>query len=314
MTDTSTSPPPPPAVRYEVGFPSGNDECAAWHYPGTNGACVVMAAGLGVTVGPGTDRFAARFHREGFTVLAFEHRRFGRSGGTPRQVARLADQRDDWRAALAAAAALPDVDPVRLGAWGFSLGGGHVVRVAAEHPTLAAAVAQTPALDGPAAARSASRHQRPAALVRTMARVVADTLGNALGRPPRLLPLAGRPGTIALLTTPDAVGGAAALDPDGRYDDWCQQVAARTVLTASAYRPVRAARRVRCPLLVVVADDDETALAGPGVRAASDAPLGELVRVPGGHYAPFLAAHEAVVAAEVAFLRRCLVDPVGVRA
>jgi pimeloyl-ACP methyl ester carboxylesterase len=60
---------------------------------------------------------------------------------------------------------------------------------------------------------------------------------------------------------------------------------------------------VRCPLLVVVADQDQSALAAPAVRAAGRAPHGELVRLPGGHYAPFLEGHEPAVAAELSFLR-----------
>jgi len=71
--------------RLKVWFDSGGAECAAWHYAGTNGACVVMAGGAGVTKEPGTDRFAARFHAAGFSVLAFDHRHIGESGGTPRR-------------------------------------------------------------------------------------------------------------------------------------------------------------------------------------------------------------------------------------
>jgi hypothetical protein len=40
--------------RQKVRFVSGDNECVAWHYPGTNGACVVMAGGGGVTKEPGT--------------------------------------------------------------------------------------------------------------------------------------------------------------------------------------------------------------------------------------------------------------------
>jgi hypothetical protein len=45
-------------------------------------------------------------------------------------------------------------------------------------------------------------------------------------------------------------------------------------------------------------------LAAPGIRAARRAPRGELVQIPGGHYAPFLDGHEQAVEAELAFLRR----------
>jgi hypothetical protein len=35
--------------RKKARFISGDTECAAWHYPGTNGACVIMAGGGAVT-------------------------------------------------------------------------------------------------------------------------------------------------------------------------------------------------------------------------------------------------------------------------
>ena len=114
--------------REKARFVSGGTECAAWHYPGTNGACVIMAGGFGVTKEPATDRFARRFNEAGFGVLAFDYRHIGESGGQPRQVQRIGEQFADWHAALGYAATLPGVAPDRLAIWGFSLAGGHVFR------------------------------------------------------------------------------------------------------------------------------------------------------------------------------------------
>ncbi|MGH9260790.1 MAG: alpha/beta hydrolase [Acidimicrobiales bacterium] len=294
--------------REEVRFSSGDTECAAWHYPGTNGACVIMAGGFAVTKGPGTDLFAGRFHAAGFTVLAFDYRHLGDSGGQPRQIQRIREQIGDWQAAIAFAPTLPGVDPTRVGVWGFSLSGGHVLRVAARNPQVAAAIAQTPNADGPAATRNAARHQKPLAMLRFTGRAVLDGLGSLVGRQPLLVPLAGEPGTVALLTTPDALDGGRALDPDNRYPDWQQEVAARSALRVGFYRPGRDASRVQCPLLVLVCDQDQSALAEPAVRAAQRAPRGELVRMPGGHYEPFLGGHERAAEAELSFLRRRLLD------
>src|SRR5215471_8826498 len=122
------------AQRERITFRSGTDDCAAWHYRGTNGACVVMAGGAGVTKEPATDRVAARFHAAGYSVLAFDHRHFGESGGTPRQVARIPEQLADWEAALDCAASLPGVAPGKIAAWGFSLAAGHLFRLAARAP------------------------------------------------------------------------------------------------------------------------------------------------------------------------------------
>jgi uncharacterized protein len=291
------------AEREKVWFTSGGAECAAWRYPGSNGACIVMAGGFAVTKEPATDLFAKRFSEAGFAVLAFDYRGLGDSGGQPRQVVRISEQLADWQAAISFAATLPDVDPARIAIWGFSASGGHVFRVAARNPALAAAIAQTPNADGPAATRNAARHQQPLAMLRFTGRAVLDAIGARAGRQPRLVPLAGEPGTVAMLTTPDAQDGGRALNPGHRYPDWQQAVAARSALRIGFYRPGRYASRVRCPLLVVVCDQDQSALAGPAVRAARRAPRAELVHLPGGHYAPFLDDHELAAGAELSFLR-----------
>ena len=199
------------------------------------------------------------------------------------------------------------MDPAKLAIWSFSASGGHVFHVAARNPRLAAAIAQTPNADGPAAARNAARFQKPLAMARLVGCGILDALGGLIGRPPRLVPLTAEPGTVALLTTPDALDGDWALNAQS-YPDWRRDVAARSALRTGLYRPGRATPRVRCPLLVVVCDQDRSALAEPAARAARRAPRGELVRLPGGHYAPFLGAHERAVQAELSFLRQNLLE------
>jgi len=144
--------------------------------------------------------------------------------------------------------------------------------------------------------------------LRFTGRGALDAIGALAGCRPRLVPLVGEPGTVALLTTPDALDGGRALNPDNRYPDWRQAVAARSALRIGFYRPGRYASRVRCPLLVVVCDQDQSALAGPAAGAARRAPRAELVRLAGGHYAPFLDGHEQAAEAELSFLRRHLLD------
>lgn len=283
---------------------------AALHYPGANGACIVMAGGTGVTKEPASDPFAPHFQSAGFSVLAFDFRRLGESGGSPRQVVRVDDQVDDYRAAIAFAATLAEVDPTRIAIWGFSLAGGHVLHLAAREPGLAAAIAQAPLADGPAIAPNAMRAMTAGAALRLQLRAAGDVLGRRfLRRPPVLIPLAGPRGTVASITTPDGERGGQALDPDGRYRDWDQTVAAASALRLAFYRPGRTASRIACPLLVVVFDDDQTVLTSPAVKAAQRAPLGELVRLDGDHYAAFERAHEATLDAEIDFLRRHVLEP-----
>lgn len=292
--------------REKVRFASGDTLCAAWHYPGSNGGCVIMAGGTSVTKEPASDLFAARFNDAGFAVLAFDHRRFGESGGAPRQIVRFDEQVADWHAAIECATGLPDVDPDRISVWGFSLAGGHVFRVAADHPRLACAIAQTPLVDGPALAPHALRSMTPLAALRLFGRGVTDALGGRVGRPPLLVPTAGPRGAVASLTTPDAMDGDRALDPDRRHANWEQTVAARIALQIGGYRPGRHASRIRCPLLVVVCDQDQSVLPGPAVQASRNAPQSEVVHLTGSHYAPFLESHEHAVAAQISFLEKHL--------
>jgi uncharacterized protein len=292
--------------RMKVRFGSGDGECTAWHYPGRNGACVIMAAGLGVIKEPGTDRLAERFHDAGYSVLAFDYRHLGESGGTPRQLVRIPTQLADWQAAISFAPDLPGVDDAKLAIWGFSVSGGHVFTIASRNPQLAAAIAHSPLADGVTATLNAIRHTTPVAFARLTARAVSDVAGTAVGRKPVLVPLAGPRGTVASLTTPDALNGSPALNPDNKYPDWRQEVTARSALRVGFYRPGRHASRIRCPLLVLAYDDDGVTPPLAAIRAARRAPHGELARLPGGHYEAFLDGHERATEALLSFLDRHL--------
>ncbi len=289
-----------------MSFTSGTSRCAAWHYAGTNGWCVVMGSGLGVPKEPGTDRFAARFHAAGYTVFAFDYRHWGASEGNPRSVVRVRDQIADWRAAIKRAAELPEVAPGQVALWGFSLAGGHVLNVAAHDPAVAGVISQTPNVDGLAATRNALRHQQPVATLRLIGRSLGDQLRGLVRRPPWTVPVAGPPGTVAVLTTPDATDAGRALDPANKYPQWKQSIAARSVLALGSYRPGRRAKHVTCPTLIVVCTDDQSALAAPAIKASERLVRGELVQLRGGHYEPFLTEHESAVEAELAFLNRLL--------
>jgi pimeloyl-ACP methyl ester carboxylesterase len=295
--------------REGITFRSGTDDCAAWHYRGSNGACVVMAGGAGVTKEPATDRFADRFHAAGYSVLAFDHRHFGESDGTPRQVARIREQLADWEAALDCAASLPDVATGKIAGWGFSLAAGHLLRIAAQparQHRLAAVIAQAPLADGVASMPRALRHETLWVLARFPLIALRDVARGLAGREPLLVPLAGPRGAVAMLTTPDATDGDRALNPGNAYPEWQQSIAARSVIPLGLYRPGSTASRISCPLLAVISTHDQSVLAAPALKAARRVSGAEILQVDGSHYAAFLDQHETVVTAELDFLRRRL--------
>jgi fermentation-respiration switch protein FrsA (DUF1100 family) len=80
------------------------------------------------------DALAAR----GFVTLAFDHRTFGESGGAPRQYEHPGHKAEDVRAAVAALAQQPEVDPDRIGAVGVCAGAGYMARAVADEPRIRA--------------------------------------------------------------------------------------------------------------------------------------------------------------------------------
>jgi dienelactone hydrolase len=257
-----------------------------------------MGHGLGAVKEMGLDAFALRFVSEGWAVLAFDYRHFGASGGEPRQLLSMRRQLEDWASALAYVRGREDIDPGRIAIWGSSFGGGHAIRVAASDPGLAAAVAQCPFTSGLASLRALGLRSTSGVVPKAL----ADVAGGLVGRPPRLVPLVGAPGSAALMTAPDAEPGYRALIPTGL--DFEEEVAARIGLMIPIHSPGRAAAKVACPILFSVCDNDSVCPAGPTVRFAGKAPKGLTVRYPIGHFDVYVGeGFERVVADQIEFLR-----------
>jgi pimeloyl-ACP methyl ester carboxylesterase len=188
----------------DVSFDSGGMHCAATVYRpgGATGVvgCVVMGNGITLTRKDGIPYYAQRFADAGFAVVAFDYRHWGDSGGEPRRTVSLRRQLEDWRAAVQYARGLEGVNPERVALWGMSLGGGLALMTAAADPRLAATVALVPMADGLAAVA------QPAPPGVT-ARLTWSIIRRALTRRPVTIPVAGAPGSFAVIAAPEALPG-----------------------------------------------------------------------------------------------------------
>ncbi|WP_182379366.1 alpha/beta fold hydrolase [Nocardioides sp. WS12] len=291
-------------TRLDVRFPSGDADCAAWlHLPAgvSSPPVVVMGHGLGATRDMRLDAYGERFAQAGIAALSFTYRHFGDSGGSPRQLLSIKRQLADWDAALAHVQTRTDVDPTRVAVWGSSFGGGHAITVASRHPELRAAVAQCPFTDGLASARALG----PRGTAKVLPSVARDVFAAARGRAPVTIPLAAAPGELALMNAPDALDGYLALVPDG--GTFVNEVAARVAPTITTYRPGKAARRVKPPILFCITNHDTVTPAAQTLAYAKTAPRGEIKEYDAGHFDIYLGdAFEDVVADQVEFLTRHL--------
>jgi len=255
---------------------------------------IVMAHGLSGTRRDRLGPFAERFAAAGVSALVFDHRGFGDSAGEP-DLFHPARQLEDWRAAIAFARSLPDIDAQRVATFGSSMGGGNALAAAAEDRRVAAAISQVPFLD---MWRQAHRSSPG-----VTARMLLAAARN------RHLPVVGQPHEAAFINAPDSEAGWRHIVAIGEDSRWRDRASARWIL-GRPYRPIRHAATLHCPWLVCVGEADEVAKPGPAMAAARRAPLGELRVYPNvDHFDIYDGPeHETIVADQIEFLRRHLLS------
>jgi len=291
----------------ELRFESGDEECAGWLFrppaPDTGPSpCVILGTGASCVYDQGLARFAARFAQAGLAAFAFDYRYFGRSGGEPRSLMLAGRQRDDWRAAIRRARSLDGIDADRIALWGYSLGGGHVQSLALTEPEVAAAICVAPVVDG---TRSLLHMGGIRHVLRLAATGLRDGTRALRGVEPYCVPATGPPGSLGVLNSPDAQPGFEAVTPPD--SSWRNELCARAAL-APPYRLARKTKRIACPILYCITEDDDVNPPELGKRAAQRAPYGELRLYPGGHFDPFQSDLLAQMSADqIGFLTRALI-------
>jgi fermentation-respiration switch protein FrsA (DUF1100 family) len=136
----------------DVTFASKGDRCSGWLYVPENlpshvkAPTIVMANAITAVKEMVLPAYAERFVAAGYVCLAFDFRFLGASGGNPRGQISASEQIDDLRNAISWLSLQPEVDPNRIGAWGASFGGAHVLYLAAFDRRIKAVVATVPSM------------------------------------------------------------------------------------------------------------------------------------------------------------------------
>jgi len=266
-----------------------------------------MAHGLGGTRDSGLEPFAEAYAEAGLDVLLFDYRNFGASSGEPRQLAWPSRHREDYRAAAAFARALEGVDSERIVLWGTSWSGGHSVYVAAEDPAIAAAIAQTPDLDGIRTLREIGNYAGPAQQLRVTLAGLKDFIGSLRGHEPLLIPTVAPPGRLGAMTSEESEPGMLAI----AGPSWRNEVTARATFGEWRNRAITQMDKLRCPILIQIADRDSVAPPA-AARAAAWRAKGrvEMREYPCAHFDIYKGEwRERAIADQLHFLRRHLGAP-----
>jgi len=134
-----------------VEIPSAGETLAADLYlPEGAGPhpCVVLGGGWCYVKELVQPSYARVFAERGFAALVFDYRYMGGSTGEPRQHIDPWQQIEDYRNAISYMESRDDVDAGRIGAWGISYSGGHVLILGALDTRVRAICGVVPTVDG----------------------------------------------------------------------------------------------------------------------------------------------------------------------
>jgi fermentation-respiration switch protein FrsA (DUF1100 family) len=283
-------------ARRDVEFNAEGVTLRGWFYAagtgGTPAPAVVLAHGFSAVKEMYLDSFAEVFASAGLNVLVFDNRNFGASDGEPRQEIDPWAQVRDYRHAITYAGTLPEVAPGRIGIWGSSYSGGHVLVVAAIDRRVKAVVCQVPLISG---------HDNLRALVRAdfiaglREQFEADRLARFNGEPPLLVPVVDEdPLAPSALPTADSWQWFTETGKT-RAPAWLNEVTLRSVEMFTEYEPVTYLPYISpTPLLLAVAEGDHLVPAELAIAAYEKAHQPkELVILPGGHFDAYTVGFDA---------------------
>jgi dienelactone hydrolase len=283
--------------RADVSVSSHGATLRGWLYRPRGAAItpgVVMAHGFTAVREMFLDRYAEVFAAAGLTTLVYDHFGFGASDGEPRQYPAAGIQLEGYRDAIAWLRDQPGVDAGRIGIWGTSYSGGHVIVLAAAELPIRCAVAQVPGIGVGGPGLSAA----------TLAAIAAAA---SSGPPADTVP--------AVSATREGVGIMFEDDSHGwftraaaeRAPSWRNEV--RLGPPADGTVPLDYLPDARVPLLLIVAPADRLTPPDAAVRAAASVPRVSVAEIPGGHFDAYEAEFAASSGAALAWFRRFLLDP-----
>jgi fermentation-respiration switch protein FrsA (DUF1100 family) len=246
-------------------------------------ATIVMAHGFSALKENYLDKYAEVYSAAGLGALVFDNRNFGSSDGKPRQHIDPWRQVADYRDAITYASTLSEVDADRIGIWGSSYSGAHVLVVGALDRRVKCVASQVPLISGH---RNARRLIRADVIAPVQAMFLEDRKARYAGKPHGMIAVVSNdPNVPCALPTPDSYEWfteTAKL----RAPAWRNEVTLQSVELFTEYEPGAYIEYVSpTPLLMVVAAGDHLTVADEAIAAYGRAlEPKKLALLRGGHF------------------------------
>lgn len=287
--------------RKDIEFNAEGNILRGWLYlPKVNGnppPIIVMAHGFGAVKEMHLDKFAEQFASHGMAALVFDYRGLGESEGPIRNEVNPLEQIEDYRHAVTFISTLDGIEKDRIGAWGTSYSGGHVLVLAATDPRIKCVVSQVPAISG---SQSASRRVPPHLVKNLTDTFAEDRILRMKGEHPTMRKIvSNNPEDKVVFSMPDAIEWY--LESGRISPHWKNEVTLRSVEMSRYYEPGTYISQISpTPLLMIVANEDHITPTDLALKAYENALEPKELRIfSGGHFDPYvkefkLASEEAV--------------------
>lgn len=304
-----------PDQRRDVEFDADGVTLRGWYYRAAGGAprapVVVMCHGFAAVKEMYLDRYAEVFAAGGLNVLVYDNRNLGASDGAPRGEIDPQRQIDDFRTAITFAETLPGADPDRIGIWGSSYSGAHVLVVAATDRRVKAVTSQVPVVDGDANFRQLVRADF---VDGARAGFDADRRARFAGADPVMIDVVNAdPLAPSALPTPDSYEWFIGTH-ELRAPSFVNSCTLRSIERFSEYQPGAYIRLIApTPLLMCVARNDvltPTRIALDGFASAREPK--KLVVLPGGHFDAYVKGFDISAGVQLDWFREHLLAGAGV--
>ncbi len=272
-------------MRRDIEFKADGVMLRGWHYvPEGAGPfpTVVMAHGYAGIKELYLNDYAELFCAAGLATIVYDHRNFGASEGEPRLDINPWQQVEDYRHAISFARSLDSVDRERIGIWGSSYSGGHVLVVAAIDKRVKAVVSQVPLISGK---QTFERLVIGTDFPGFLSMLQADREAQFSGEGPVRIPVfAEDPASPCAL--PGREGYDFFAQARSRIPHWENEVTLRSSDWGYGYEPGNYIERVSpAPLLMIVASHDTLTPTDVSLEAYNRAlEPKKLVLMPGGHF------------------------------
>ena len=245
---------------------------------------VVMAHGFSAVKEQTLEDLAAALADSGLASITYDHRNLGASDGEPRQEIDPVQQVRDFRTAITYAQSRAEVDAARIGIFGSSYSGAHVLAVAALDRRVRAVVSQVPLISG---FRNIERLNTAEGFSGLLTALDAERVARFGGAAGDVIPVCSDdPGAPCAFPGTTTYNYFHHYENKGLSPSWRNEVTLRSIDLALAYDVTPYVPRISpTPLLMILTDDDTTTPTDLALEAFNLArEPKQVVILPGHHY------------------------------